>query len=148
MHTVCRLVLSDRGQQCGLMPVACYFMTTANNPAAAVAIRHAQDSARSLRGRFVTARVAGDSDELASVAAQALAACDALVLAVPAVEPRHVTWLVAVSRRLADAPTGTLARVAVNHLARLAAAASRPAVLADPSARFAGSLDEPVVTRP
>lgn len=116
---------------------------------AAAAIRRAQNSARALRGRLMLASAAGDSDELASVAAQALAECDQLVLAVPAVEPRHVAWLVAVSRTLADAPTGTLARCAVNHLAKLAAAASRPVVVPDPGSRFAGDWDEPVVvTRP
>ncbi len=117
--------------------------------AAADAVRRAQNAACAFRGRFVTARAAGDDEALATVAARALAGCDELVLAVPGLTDRHLAWLVAVSRTLVDAPVQTLARVAVNHLHKLALAASRPVLVADPAERFAGDLsDDAVVSRP
>lgn len=132
---------------CQWGPVPSLSMEPPEN-AAANAIRRALIAARSLRGRFVTARVAGDDEALQTVAAQALAACDELVLAVPRLTDRHVAWLVAVSRTLVDQPKQVLARVVVNHLTKLSLVARRPVVVPDTGTRFVGELSDVTLTRP
>lgn len=110
------------------------------------ALTVATERAAALHARVVTGR-AGSDDQGASqaVIGEALAAAAQLVDAVPALADRHQAWMVRFAATEGQ-PVGRRVLAAVNHVSLLARAGRRPVVIADPGGRFAGDLDEIVVT--
>lgn len=122
-------------------------MTSHLTEAQETALTEAATRAAALHARAVAGRTGSDVGAALAVGADALAASAALVDAVPALTVRHQTWL---ARFAATAGRGEERRAlaAASHLDRLARSGRRPVVIADPGDRFAGDLDEAVVTRP
>lgn len=122
-------------------------MTTHLTPAQETALTEATEAAAALHTRAVADRAGSDDQGAArAVIGEALAACAQLVVAVPALRERHEAWVVRFSQTTGqEAERRALA--AANHVGLLARAGRRHVVIADPGRRFAGDLDEVIITR-
>ncbi|MCR6647292.1 MAG: hypothetical protein NVV70_03800 [Cellulomonas sp.] len=118
------------------------------DPFHAVAIRAALRTGIELRFRCDEQAWAGwtDPDEAESLLTDAVAAADQLAARVPLFAHDHQEWTARFARTTTE-PAHRRARASVVHLERLVRASRRPVVVGDRS-RFAGELDEAIVTPP
>ncbi len=109
------------------------------------ALTKATTRAAALHAQAVAGRAGSDEGVAVALVADVRAALDGLLAAFPALADRHQRWLNRHVRTSRRTPVGERAVALVDHLAELAQAAAQP-IPTDPGSRFAGDLDEAVVT--